>query len=352
VRLAIVAWLLLAACSERERPEQRKEPERPHRVIEPPSGRVRPLPPHAIRADGVGPYRIGAPVTDLEQLLPSGLRFATIEIPNVVHRRLLHAEDDTIVIGTDTPNGKTTFVAVVGSEVARTESGIHVGSTRDEVIRALGEPADDPEHARDPRLLVPSNMRHLRVVLDDARERVVALVIEGEDGAGAAAGAPADAELLPRAEAEKVLARVPGFAFAAVLRDPADGRDELVVIAHADDTQQRTWNLRTFRSDGNRFVLSIEPFALYQLTAANARWIGAELKDLDLYLELRSRGDAIEVGGVLTTRSADKLRDVVVISPAVVPRKHAKSAALEPADAGTSDAAHESNAPNPDHHPP
>src|SRR5439155_5370278 len=162
----------------------------------------------------------------------------------------------------------------------------------------------------------------------------------------------AESDLLPRAEAEKVLARVPGLAFAVVLRDPGDGHDELVAIAHSDDPQQRMWSLRAFRSEGTRFVPSVEPTALYQLTAANARWIGAELKDLDLYLELRSRPDAIEVGGLLTTRNGDKLRDVVMISPVVVPRKHAKSAGTEPADAGTSDAASEPSAPNPDHHPP
>src|SRR5207248_3810959 len=117
----------------------------------------------------------------------------------------------------------------------------------------------------------------------------------------------------------------------------------------SEDPQQRTWSLRAFRSEGTRFVLSVDPTPLYQLTAANARWIGAELQDIDLYLELRSRPDAIEVGGLLTTHSGDKLRDVVMISPVVVPRKHAKYAASEATDAGTSDAAGEPPAPTPAH---
>ncbi|MEJ7598131.1 MAG: hypothetical protein WKG01_09505 [Kofleriaceae bacterium] len=48
--------LALAACSDRSSGRQpaREEPQR--RVIEPPSGTVRPMPPHAIRSVGVGPY--------------------------------------------------------------------------------------------------------------------------------------------------------------------------------------------------------------------------------------------------------------------------------------------------------
>ena len=63
------------------------------------------------------------------------------------------------------------------------------------------------------------------------------------------------------------------------------------------------------------------------------RWIGAELRDVELYLELASK-DSIEVGGLLTTRPNGKLRDVVVISPVVIARGHGKSATSEPGDAG------------------
>jgi hypothetical protein len=343
--------VLLAACSEHEHGELRKEPERPRRVIEPPAGRVRPLPPHAIRGDGIGPYRIGAALADLVDLLPSGPRIATIEIAGVVHRSILHAEDDAIIIGGEPTLAKASFVAVVGGDVARTESGVHVGSTRDEVVKALGAPADDPEHARDPRLLVPSNMRNARFVLDG--ERVAALVIAAEEGARArVAGELPPSELAPRAEADKLLAHIPGLLYSAVLRDPGDGHDELVAIARVDEPQQRTWILRAFRSEAGRFQATLEPTPLYQLTAANARWIGAELKDLDLYLELRSRADAIEVGGLLTARTGEKLRDVVMISPVLAARRRAKSAAVEAVDAGTSDRAGEPAPANADRHAP
>jgi hypothetical protein len=91
-------------------------------------------------------------------------------------------------------------------------------------------------------------------------------------------------------------------------------------------------------------VKALDPAPLYQLTAASARWIGAELRDVELYLEVTSKPDTIEVGGLLTTRISDKLHDVVVISPVPVPRKHVKSLPFEAPDAGTTDAASELDA--------
>jgi hypothetical protein len=387
-RAVLVSLVVLASCEGRDRHEVKREVDRQPRVIESPSGKVRPLPPHAIRADGVGPYRLRASLAELLEQLPSGPRMATLDIPGVVHRSLLRAEDDAILIGGE-PFGKASFIAVIGDQIARTESGVHVGSTRDELVRALGAPSDDVDQARDPRVIVPGTLRNARVVLDG--ERIVALVV-----VAAAAPAPTNdvrpaakdagvpdtgcvrpppdpdhAKRIPSCLAggdyiaidgdeivvrprtsesnsapERALAppiRVSGLVFAAPLRT-LEGRDELVAIARADDVQQRTWTLSVFRLDAGRLVRTLEQAPLYQLTAANARWMGAELRDLDLYIELSSHTDAIEVGGLLTTRINDKLRDVVVISPVVVPRHRAKSAPPEAADAGLSDAAGDTEA--------
>ena len=127
-----------------------------------------------------------------------------------------------------------------------------------------------------------------------------------------------------------------GLVFAAPLR--TDGRDELVAITRTDEPQARVWSLVAYRlENGIKMVRSIEPTTLYQLTAASARWIGADLRDLDLYLELASHPDAIEVGGLLTTREGDKIRDIIVISPVPVARRRPKSVPPEAVDAGTSE---------------
>src|SRR5215813_4253438 len=170
--------LAIAGCGNRRR-ENREPPRdarRAARVIEPSTERVGPLPPYGIRADGVGPYKLGEKLSDLLEQLPSGPQIVLFEIPGVVHRSVIRAEDDTILVGGEQAS-TASFVAVVGPDVARAEGGIHVGSTRDELVAALGPPVDDPERAHDPRLIAPSALPNLRVVLGG--DRVTAIVVTG-----------------------------------------------------------------------------------------------------------------------------------------------------------------------------
>ena len=86
--------------------------------------------------------------------LPSGPRIALFEIPGVLHRSLIRAEDDTLLIGGE-PASTVTFVAVVGPEVARTESG-HPGRLDARRARARARAAGRrADRAHDPRLVVP-----------------------------------------------------------------------------------------------------------------------------------------------------------------------------------------------------
>jgi hypothetical protein len=156
--------------------------------------------------------------------------------------------------------------------------------------------------------------------------------------------------VIKTADGERTLAappRFPGLVFAAPLRSAFDGRDELVVITRADEATLRTWSITAFRLEGTRLIRTVDATLLYQLSTANARWIGADLHAVELYLELTSRADGIDVGGLLTTPGtpraseaptagapATKIRDVVVISAASVNRHRGKPALAEPGDAG------------------
>jgi hypothetical protein len=362
-RLLSLAVLLVAGCSDEERKPQVRttDPLPPRRVISPPAGTtVRSLPPHAIRADGVGPYRLGEKVSAVMAQLPSGPRIARFEIPGVVRTSVIRAEDDTVLIGGETTS-TTTFVAVVGPDVARTDSGVHVGSTVSELVRALGPLFEDPDHARDPRLVVPAALRTARVVLDD--DRIAAIVI-AEDGAPPVKLGPQPApgckrpqpsgkgqvgvclsaagELVDLGEDELVVhpqdservlytLRAPGLVFAAPLRSSSDGRDELVVVMRSDESHRRAWTLAAYRLDGARIVRTADE-ELYTVSAMQSRWIGAELRDVDLYLELAAGRDAIEIGGILTTRAGERVRDVALLSPKVVTRRPHKAPPGEPQD--------------------
>ena len=357
--------LALFACSDRDRPHAASEAssDRTPRVLDPAPQNVRALPPHAIHADGVGPYRLGLTLERLGTQIPSGGRNAQVDIPNVVHLSVLHAEEDAILIGGE-PLGRATFVAVVGPQIARTETGIQVGSTRDELVRALGQPSIELDRARDPRIVVPSGLRELHAVMDNGR--VVGLIVAasetpskldgcmrpaGDDkkigacvnGGPGLASLEGDELVVRGPEGDKLLDKVklPNARFIGAIRG-GDGRDELVAITRVDDAQTRTWYLVAFRWDGGHLVRAIDaqPQPVYQLTTTNARWIGSTLNDLDLALEVVNRGETFEVGGLLTRRSGDKLRDLLVLSPVQVPRKRAKPAIVDaPFDAGVGDAA-------------
>lgn len=360
-------WLalasLLAACN-RDPPKQPppREPQPPRRIIEPPTtGVARQLPPHAIRADGVGPYKLGEKVAGLLQQLPSGPRIMRFELPGVVRTSVFRAEDDgSIIIGGETAS-TVEFIAVVGgSEIARTEkSNVHVGSSIDELEKALGPLVDDPDRARDPRLVIPAEQRNLRVLVDGGR--IAALVVTTDEtkarvlpeptcarpeGGKRGVRYPAcltaagelveldDEEIIVRsASGEGRLAslRIPNLVWAEPLRHLGEGRDEIVAVTATEDAQARRWSIVAYRFEGTRFVRSLDSEVIYEMTSARTRWIGAELRDVQLYLEMTSHSDGIEVGGLLTTQSGAKIRDVAVIAPIRVHRKSGKSTATDAA---------------------
>jgi hypothetical protein len=366
-RIALLPLVWVAACGDdRPTPPLREQPQR--RVIEPPSTTVRPLPPYAIVADGVGPYKLKQNIAALMDRLPKGPRMARFEIPGLLHVGVVRAEDDTVLIGTEVSaaggTSTTSFIAVIGRQVASMDSGLHVGSTWDEV-KKLNPVNDDLDRARDPRLVMLATARNSRLVIDSQKkgsapasgDRVVAIVLSTDTtsrepvrddcqrpaSTDTAVGAclttsgelievDGDELVVRSASSEKTLTRfsISNLVFAVPLRSPIDGRDEVIAISRNVEPNQRTWTIAGFRVEGTQLKPSVMPTPIYQLTSAQTRWIGAELREIDLYLELANRGDGIEVGGLLTTRSNDRIRDVVVISPVTVTRRHHKPATSDP----------------------
>lgn len=395
--------LLLAGCRERAEPAPApREKLPPRRVIDPP-GTVRPLPPYAISNDGVGPYQLGATLAEVLYELPSGPRMALLDVPGLVKQNVIRAEDDGVLVS-GAVLGDATVIAVVSKEVARTESGVAVGSSRAEVERELGG-LIEPTVARDPRLWAPQRMPSARLVLQG--DRVEAFLLraggvrapapdESKPGAtplsGPAAGSagsaattagkprngkePRDPKVASSAKAaattrcppakpseaepaesrwfaaclsaageivrvrdeevsvrsgsdgkERLLAqlRVRGLVFAAPLRsaasERAEERDELVVVSRSTrPDEERSWTVALYHLEAGRLVRVAEQ-VVYRLTAEGARWIGVSLDEVELYLELASREDAVAVGGFLVTKVAGKIRDVVSLREADVGRR-------------------------------
>ncbi|MBX3161803.1 MAG: hypothetical protein KF773_37925 [Deltaproteobacteria bacterium] len=377
---ALLAFAVVGACSDSGRPpEPRTEPP-PRRVIEPPEGVMRSGPPYAIRAEGVGPYKPGDSMESMQEQLRD-LRIARVDLPE--QASLIRVDNEQIIIGGDPSTSSTvTFVGVLGGrEVARTDSGIAVGSSREELVRSLGPELEELERARDPHLVAVSGMRPARFVLED--DRIAAIVI-GVDRRLAKHGpdiGPPPEPVCPRgtvppardrdrgrtfgtcmtgnpelveidaddvvtiraADGDRALSSftLRNVVFAAPLRNPVDQRDELIAVTRTDDAQQRVWSVVGYRFDGKSLVRAFDPTPVYKLS--QTRW--SELRDVELYFELTSHLDSIEVGGLLTSRgtrgedTGKGIRAVVVIGsvPPIV-RRHDRSGAGHPGDAGAGDA--------------
>ena len=177
--VGLVVVLLLGSlfgCSDRGSSPPTFDANRQRRVFQPPPGEVRAVPPHAIRAEGVGPYLLGDSLKDILGLLPHGPRVELIEIDRVVDYSLVRTEADTILIGVQRPG--VTFVSVLDKEIARTNNGVGVGFKTNELRAAMGAEMDGSQ-LRDPHILRFASLANARFVVD--RDRVVAVVVEQED---------------------------------------------------------------------------------------------------------------------------------------------------------------------------
>jgi hypothetical protein len=387
----LAAATALAACRDREPPPPTlaRDAAPARRVIVPAIGDVRPLPPHAIRGEGVGPYRLGTPLDAVLAQLPSGPRVALLDLQGVVDVSVVRAEDDGVLVGGESVGGSAVYIAVVRPDVARTEAGIGVGSTRRELEAAMGPPLVDARVARDPDLAAFSALPGARFVLRG--DRVSAVLLRRRDpaepaqpahghepgtecGAGprpetaiAAAGLRGETpRLVPTCmgaggevavvtdNAVTVVAGdgertrrlgsldVRGVRFAAPVR--VDGRDELVVVAERGAEVERVIAVSLYRLEGGKLVRSAEQ-DVYRIAATSAGWIGARLSNLDVLLEVEGRADALVVGGVLVHRedAGGVVRGAAPLEPVRVPRRRKPAPADLPVtvpghDAGPPDA--------------
>ncbi|MBK9037406.1 MAG: hypothetical protein IPL61_40215 [Myxococcales bacterium] len=337
-RSLVVVVALSAACGgDHPAPPERREPP-PRRVIDPPRGDVRALPPHAITADGIGPYKLAMPMAQILSALPSGPRIALMQIPGVVDLSLVR--DAGLIIGGDR-QGVATFIAVVQVAVARTADGIGVGTERSTLVRTLGPAVVDDRTARDPRVWVGSALPGARFVM--YADRVGALVLAARppavtpaDGGCTRPPLPVDRAGLPAtaraacldgadavaASGDQVLAfsltdgkprrvasyDVPGLRWAAPLR-AASGRDELIAISERATVDTRTIVVTALTLEGGRLIKLAEVDA-YELTDTSAAWIGAGLAELDLRLEVARSGDDLTIGGLMIHGAGGAVIDV------------------------------------------
>lgn len=372
--MSVARWLVgfvatLAACrgDRSGEPPPREAP--PRRVIEPPRGDVRALPPHAITADGIGPYKLSMSMAQIVSALPSGPRIALMQIPGVVDLSLVR--DAGLIIG-GKQQGAASFVAVVRPAIARTADGIGVGTDASTLARTLGPAVVDERIARDPALWVGAALPGARAVL--YADRIGALVltppppVDPRDATcarpklpdampglpptarpacldGADAIAASGGQVLALATTDGKLRRLaaidlPGLRWAAPIRATAE-RDEIIAVSERTGDDARAIVVTALALEGGRLVKLAEVDA-YSLSTTSAAWIGATLTDLDLRLEVARSGDDLTIGGLLIRSGPVGVLDVaqLVAVPLRINRRTERTrtdggVAPELVDAGT-----------------
>jgi hypothetical protein len=179
--IVVVVALAVTACSEQSSaPSEVYDATRARRVLQPPPGEIRAVPPHAVRVDGIGPYLLGAPVSDVLNLV--GPRKVLLQISGVVDYSVVRAESDTLLVGGTRGRRveEVSFVSAIRGDTAKTEGGITIGATADELRTAMGPLLRADNHALDPRILAFARIPNARFVVD--ANKLIAITVLNRPG--------------------------------------------------------------------------------------------------------------------------------------------------------------------------
>lgn len=355
-------------------------------MIGAPPRHVRALPPHAIGAEGVGPYKLGVPMAHVLSTLPSGPRMALLQIPGVLDYSIVR--DEGLLVGGER-QGAASFIAVVRQEIARTEDGVGVRATTATLVSKVGPALATLTVARDPNLWLGVKLPGAHFVMAAGRVIGVLLTAVAPGAAPVLAASDADAgvggprcdraattaadfsgaalgvEFVPAclggadgvgitgelvvvaartvgdARARRVAAaEVRGLRWAAPIEFDR-GRDEIIAVAETRDDQVRVFSVIALRLDGTRLV-RVADAEVYRLDEQRAAWIGASLDDLAMYLEVQVDGDVLMAGGVLVHGGRGGVRELAPLLPVTIRRRgrttDADRTRIEAPDAGPVDA--------------
>jgi hypothetical protein len=269
------------------------------------------------------------------------------------------------------------FVSVLDAKIARTETGVGVGTPQAELRKAMGPAIAAPDAVLDRRIQDFEGLPHVRFLLDAADEgRVIAVVVRRDAQAPEPSGDSSLAQAVPslcsgaenlarreaaviraaRLAAKKPASSVvyscvsgspdalvieserltliggepyklrrlashsaPGMVYAAPLDADADGRHEIVIVKKSSpDSDERVWSVEVLRWEAGRLQRLIAE-DLYRVYAQNASWVGASLEEIDLLIELAMSGESLRASGFYMHRKPEGLDTVAPLLGASVP---------------------------------
>jgi hypothetical protein len=336
----------------------------PRPATRPPPRDVRYYPPHAIRSDGIGPYKVGAPLIDVLDTLPEGPRLSVLQLGEYANWQLVRAEGGELHIGIRADTRTVGFIAVLSQPIAHTADGLGVGSTGSDLVKALGTPEVDSHRVSDRWSFAFAKLPGVRFLSDAGHDepaetaRIVAVLV-GETAERPRAAPPcrtagelteARDEVLTFVGSETAklrfgcvsgkepeviawsanqlqligggpgkLRRVgatpsPEPVLLGALDVDEDGRDEIVAGFRVLGAEELAIELRVWRwgAAGLEPVLDARPFVI---TRAMALAVGSPLPQVDLVIDVAARGGEVWVSGFYLARTlsgrAGAVRDLV-----------------------------------------
>jgi len=164
-------------CRDDSDPPRSTDTPRVRRLIRTPPGKIRAVPPHAIHAGGVGPYKLGALLNDALDLVSGGPRVVVLNFEGVVDSHYIPAEEGTIIIGASRSEKPISFISILDAKIAKTKSGLSVGASMTRLEKELGKPNKKAAALRDPRIVTFDKFPTIRFVVTG--DKVRAAMISG-----------------------------------------------------------------------------------------------------------------------------------------------------------------------------
>ncbi len=169
VGLLIVA--VTVSCRDDGEPPRSTDTPRARRLLKTPPGKIRAVPPHAIFAGGVGPYKLGTPLNDVLDLVSGGPRIVVVNFDGVLDYHYIPAEEGAIIVGASHSEKPISFISILDPKIAKTKGGVSVGASTAQLRKQLGEPELRRVGLRDPRIVTFAKLPTLQFVVTNGKVR-------------------------------------------------------------------------------------------------------------------------------------------------------------------------------------
>ena len=140
------------------------------RQFTPPPGEVRSMPPHDVREEGVGPYKVGMPLQEALSSLEGGPRIELWRAEGLSEYRLVRTENGAMVLGADRA-GSTRFISVLDPSIIESPDGVVLGANLDRLMKSLNT-KESKRFVSDPALVTLTSLPALRLFVEN--DKVIA----------------------------------------------------------------------------------------------------------------------------------------------------------------------------------